>query len=135
MKLNKTWKFIIGFVTAIITLIPVLSVLFWLLFFTLSANATNMPGNNPEEFFFLFIFITIMFQVFWLGLRLIMVSFYQTHAILTESGSKVLRTILSVGFFFFPYFAMPIYYFTYVFPENTPNWALDKPQKTSEGTD
>jgi len=43
-----------------------------------------------------------------------------------KKGSDLLRIILGIGSIFMPYVAMPIYYFIYIWPDITPDWALEK---------
>jgi hypothetical protein len=51
--------------------------------------------------------------------------FYLVHVIQNDRASKVLRVLCGVGAFFMPYFAMPAYYFIYLWPDSPPAWAMD----------
>lgn len=125
MKLSKTWKIIIGILTAIFSVFPFLFV-----FLTMGIMFTTLgmsEGRNPEPSagFMVFFFLIIIGQFAWIFLRLGLISFYQAHAIMNESGSQTYRIILSIGNFIIPFISLPIYYFIFVFPDEIPNWALE----------
>jgi len=132
MKLSKTWKIVIGILTAFVAALPIFFFFIWMSFMFIAISSADSPRNTtPDAFVYLFLF-AIMTQIFWGFLRLAMVAFYQTHVILNDSGSKVFRILLSLGNFFLPFISMPIYYFIYIFPEETPNWALEQPAPVVE---
>ncbi|MBT3240534.1 MAG: hypothetical protein HON98_01450 [Chloroflexi bacterium] len=127
MKLSKTWKIIIGILTAIFTLLPIL---FFLLGMGIMISTFSMSGNpraEPTAGFMIMFFLIMIAQFAWIFLRLGLISFYQVHAILNDKGSKIYRILLSVGNFIFPFISLPIYYFIFIFPDETPNWALEEP--------
>jgi hypothetical protein len=57
-------------------------------------------------------------------LQLGLTAFYLAHVILNKTGNDILRVVLGIFVFIFPYVAMPVYYFIYILPEYTPQWAL-----------
>jgi hypothetical protein len=131
MKLNKTWKVIIG----ILTLIAILAPFFYVMgvfmvigesFFLMMGDPSTIPSE--EEVFLFMKPIFYMMPLMMLGsmLQFAMSIFYLIHVILNKEGTDLLRILLGIGAFFLPYIAMPFYYFVYIFPETPPDWALVK---------
>ena len=128
MKLNKTWKIIIGLLTAGNIVAP----------FVYVAVSFSMVGRfffmgdpsylSEQEMFQMmqpfFYIIPVMMLASFLQLGLSV--FYLIHVILNKEGTDILRILLGIGAFFLPYIAMPFYYFVYIFPETPPEWALTK---------
>jgi hypothetical protein len=63
-------------------------------------------------------------QCLFAVLSLAMLAFYLIHVIRNNVAQETLRVLLGLGFVFLPFLAMPVYYLTYVWPEQPPAWAL-----------
>ena len=129
MKLNKTWKIIIGLLTAGNIIAPFLyiAVVFAMMgdifFFTMADPSMVLPDeevfNMMRPIFYIFP-VMMMASLLQLGLYV----FYLAHVIMNKDGTDLLRILLGVGTFLLPYIAMPFYYFVYILPETPPDWAL-----------
>jgi len=127
MKLNKIWKIVIGIATLWVALFPFIVTAGIFLVMVPSIIASERYGSDvpPPAFFsgFFIFFILIMFSSF---LQMGTTAFYFVHIVKNKKGSDLLRIILGIGSIFMPYVAMPIYYFIYIWPDITPDWALEK---------
>jgi hypothetical protein len=128
MKLNKTWKVIIGLLTGWTLIYPLLFVFLWFGFMG-SMFMTGDPSSLSEQEMF-----SIMKPFFYL-MPIILISsfvqmgllvFYLIHIIIHKEGTDTMRILLGVGLFVMPYIAMPLHYFVYILPETPPEWALIK---------
>ncbi len=128
MKLNKTWKIIIGLLTAWTIVAPFVyaTVIFAMMGqFIFMGDPTLL---SDEEAFLMMKPVFYAMPIMMLGsvLQLGMSIFYLVHVIMNKEGTDVLRILLGVGAFLLPYLALPFYYFVYIFPETPPDWALVK---------
>ena len=130
MNLSTTAKILVGLVTAIVTLLPVA---FIALMIGVSSGGP-FAASFAESFFDIgFEYFNALFVAVCVLNLLIyaLVAFYMVHIIKNDEGSQVVRILLAIGLFMFPYLAMPVYYFVYVLPESPPGWALaPKPDST-----
>lgn len=128
MKLNKTWKIVVGIASLWVVLYPFLMVGFMFIVFipTVMAMEGAGPDVPPTPFIagFMFFWFLIMCSSF---LQMGISVFYLVHIIKNKTGSDLLRILSGVGAFFMPYFALPFYYFVFIWPDETPEWALEKP--------
>lgn len=129
MRISKPIKLLLGFLSAWVVMAPLIGIATWFgfMFLMIATSESQAAPENvilPAVFlpFFLLIMCTSFLQV---GLS----AFYITHIILNKTGNDVLRVALGILVFFFPYVAMPIYFFIYIWPENPPAWALTSGQK------
>lgn len=132
MKLNKTWKIIIGIFTAFMSMMPIFFFIGIMVFMMSSIGFVDNSRNEPPTALIYLMLFGFFAQFFWIFLRLGLIAFYQVHVILNDTGSKTFRILLSLGNFFVPYISMPIYYFIYIFPDEIPNWALEQPAPAVE---
>lgn len=128
MKLNKTWKVVIGLATLWVALYPfiVMAGTFVIMIPSIMA-AERYASDVPPPAFFSGFFIFIILMVFSSFLQMGMTAFYIAHIIKNKNGSDLLRIILGIGSYFLSFIAMPIYYFIYIWPDTPPDWALEKP--------
>lgn len=124
MRISKPIKILLGLLTAFLAIGPFIGMIAWFSFMFMAIDAVEYQAAPeavviPAVFlpFFLFIICTSFLQI---GLT----AFYLTHVILNKTGNDVIRVLLGLSVFFFPYLAMPVYYFIYVLPNNPPRWAL-----------
>jgi len=124
MRISKSIKILLGLLTAYLVIGPFIGMIAWFSFMFMAIGAVEYQAAPealviPAVFlpFFLFIICTSFLQI---GLT----AFYLTHVILNKSGNDVIRVVLGICVFFFPYVAMPVYYFIYILPVNPPRWAL-----------
>ena len=128
MKLNKTWKVIIGLLTGWTLLYPFLFIFLWFGFmgrFFLAGDPSFMPEEEVFGMmkpFFYIMPILILSSFVQMGLTI----FYLIHTILNKEGTDTMRILLGIGLFVMPYISMPLHYFVYILPETPPEWALLK---------
>ena len=128
MKLNGSWKIVIGLGSLWVIGYPFVVVAF---FFAASGSIALAAGNGSEtppalmlpflSFFFILFPLMFMSGLLQMGLS----GFYLAHVIKNKAASDVLRIIFGVGVFYLPFIAMPFYYFVYVWPDSPPAWALE----------
>ncbi|MEW5941661.1 MAG: hypothetical protein AB1750_18500 [Chloroflexota bacterium] len=127
MKLNKTWKIVIGIASLWVVLYPFLMVGF--MFIVFFPTVMTMAGSGSDVFPAPFMAV---FMIFWLFamcssfLQMAMSAFYLVHIVKNKTGLEILRILCGVGAFFMPYIAMPFYYFVFIWPGQTPDWALER---------
>jgi len=79
----------------------------------------------PEDLVFPAVFLPFFLLILCSSfLQFGLSAFYLTHVILNKTGNDIIRVVLGISVFTFPYIAMPVYYFLYIWPENPPKWAL-----------
>lgn len=127
MKLNTPLKILIGLLTSWEVFYPFLFFIGWMvLVFGAFSSATSQPQSDEKMasafflVFFIIFFVMICSSFITLGLK----AFYYAHVILNRDGNDATRVILGIGFFLFPFLALPIYYFIYILPEKPAPWAL-----------
>ena len=131
MKLNKTWKIIIGLLTGWTLFYPLLFVFLWFGFVGSMFMAGDSSFLSEQEMFnmmspfFYLMPIIILSSLVQMGLLV----FYLVHIIIDKEGTDTMRILLGVGLFIMPYIAMPFHYFVYILPETPPDWALINPTK------
>jgi hypothetical protein len=131
MKLNKTWKVIIGLLTVMIIFGPfiIVAVVFATVGdFIFIENLSQLSDQEASQLIAVMsstMVVMIIGGIVQTGISI----FYLVHAIMNKAGKNILRILLTVGVFFLPYIAMPFYYFVYIWPETPPEWALDKQNK------
>ena len=123
MNLIKPQKILIGVLTAWVVFYPLLFIL--VIFGTVFSTLWTVQSFNGEPtpvamipFFAIFPLhcLTIFLQ---LGLS----AFYLAHIIKNHTGSETVQIILGIGVFMFPFIAMPVYYYLYIWRDDPPNWA------------
>jgi len=122
MKINMPMKIILGILTAWVVIYPIIFFLAWIVMvfsFASQANQNTSEPNGLALLVFPVFFIIICSAFLQIGLEI----FYIVHIILNKVGGDFLRALLGVGLVFFPFIAMPVYYFIYILPEIPPKWA------------
>jgi len=131
MKLVKSWKIIIGVLTAWVVLYPFLIMLFVFPFFFFIATLDSRSAEIPIDFlafFFIFFFFAMITAFLQMGMSI----FYLVLVIKNRDVSDILSIVLGAGVFYLSFFAMPVAYFVFVWPESTPAWALEKPSEAKK---
>ncbi len=123
MKLTKTLKVLIGVLTAVVVITPLLLFGLWMSMLPFMAMS-NRWGGEPGPVFFMIFGIFMFIAIVSAFLRWGMSVFYLTHVILNREGSDVARVLLGVGSFVLPLIAMPFYFFVYIWPKQPPAWAM-----------
>lgn len=67
-----------------------------------------------------------------LSLEVVLLIFYLIHTIKNTKASDSMRILLGLGHLFLPFFAMPIYYYLYIWREHPPEWAAAKTRKADQ---
>ena len=125
MKLNRTWKIVVGLVSLWVVAYPLVMMVGLFSIFPLIAMQEN-SSSSEIPFFFPAFLILMTFIVFTSFLQMAVSAFYLAHVIKNKKGLEVLRIILGVGTFYLPHIALPVYYFIYIWPETCPDWALER---------
>ena len=131
MKLNKTWKVVIGLLTGWVFVYPFLFIILWFAFMGSFFMATDPSFMSDEAVFslmkpFFYIMpILILSSFVQMGLTI----FYLIQIITNKEGTDTMRILIGIGLFVMPYIAMPLYYFVYILPETPPEWALAKAEQ------
>lgn len=122
MKLSQPVKILVGVATLLMFLFPLVFVGVWFLMMF-----SMFLGTIREELFLLTFFLPMMIifplQFLMLILQLGLKVFYLTHVIKNKTGSESARVILGLTVFYLPYIGMPIYYFMYIWPDQSPDLA------------
>jgi len=123
MKLNKTFKIIVGLATGSYLLLPILFIVIWM-----TALVSGIAGSNqaePPPIFFVILFsmfpLICLVNLLHFGVQI----FYIIHIIKNKTANETYRILSGIGMFILPWLAAPIYYFIYVWPDDPPDWALD----------
>jgi hypothetical protein len=124
MRISKPIKILIGFLTAWVVIAPFLIIIVWFTFMLLAIGVVEYRAA-PEDLVFPAVFLPFFLIILCSSfLQLGLTAFYLTHVILNKTGNDVIRVVLGISVFFFPYVAMPVYYFIYILPDIPPKWSL-----------
>jgi hypothetical protein len=123
MPLSYPAKIAVGLLTLMVITVP-LAVAAFVLLSVFGPQLFPGPSTSPPAWFELG--FSIMFPLMCLLsiANYAMIAFYLAHIVKNTRGSDVLRIILAIAVFFFPFFGMPAYYFIFVLPQAPPAWAL-----------
>lgn len=128
MKMTRPTKIFIGIATLLVASLPF--VIMALAFLPMVAMPFAMQsledglGFLPPFFGFFFLLFPVMMCITFLQLGLMI--FYIIHIVKNKAGAEVYRILTAIGLYFLPFFAMPFYYLVYIWPEEPPEWALEK---------
>jgi hypothetical protein len=124
MRISKPIKILLGFLTAWVVIAPFVGIVVWFSFMFMAIGAVEYQAA-PEDLVFPAIFLSFFLLILCTSfLQFGLTAFYLAHVILNKTGNDVMRVVLGIFVFFFPYIAMPVYYFIYILPDNPPKWAL-----------
>jgi hypothetical protein len=127
MKLNKTWKIVVGIATAWVVLYPFVMTGFMFVAFVPMVMAMEGTGSDfPPTSFMVGFMIFWLFMMFSSFLQMAASAFYLVHIIKNKTGMDILRILSGVGAFYLPYIALPFYYFVYIWPDTPPEWAVEQ---------
>ncbi|MCI0477826.1 MAG: hypothetical protein L0Y55_16415 [Anaerolineales bacterium] len=122
MKLTRNQKYVVGASTLWMLAYPLLFVVMWFAMVASMFVAINARNEPPFAFFGLFMCI-MPFHFLTIGISLALMAFYWAHIIKNVTTSDTLRIIFGIGIFMFGYIAMPIYFYFFVWRDETPAWA------------
>jgi hypothetical protein len=122
MKLSKNQKIIVGAATLWLLIYPFVFVLAW---FGMLASIlfTTAARREPPFAFFGILFCFMPFHFLTIALSVALMAFYWAHLIKNTTTSDTLRIIFGITIFWFGYFVMPIYFYFFVWRDETPQWA------------
>jgi len=124
MNISKPVKILIGVLTVFAVLFPFFIMPVFMMFFMFSSgfpffDPQSAPNPNDIEAMlpFMFVFYPLMmcFSVVQLGLQI----FYIIHEIKNKALTDTFRILFAIGTFLLPYVAMPIYFFVYLWKDNS----------------
>jgi len=133
MRLNRGTRIFIGLATLATYLLPFIAAAFWFLaiFGIIAAIAVACPGSgrcDPPPL------LALMFPLLWfafvilimltLFLSLALRIFYHVHITLNKSASDMFRVITTIGLFFVPFIAEPLYFYACIWRDSPPGWAM-----------
>jgi len=127
MKLNKTWKIVIGLATLWVIAYPIVLAAF---IFTMVGGVVFAAGTSTEptanSMIPLLSFFSVFFPLIFLSsfVQVALSGFYLVHIILNKSAADVIRIVFGIGIFYMPIIALPFYYFVFIWPDRAPSWAL-----------
>lgn len=137
MKLGKSAKTFIGIATVATWLLPFAAIAFWFVavfgFIAVMSAVCGGPGPcDPPPFiivifpllWFGFIFLLIVTGVVSIALRI----FYHVHITLNKTASDMFRVFITIGLFFLPFIAEPLYFYACIWRAAPPEWALPASQ-------
>jgi hypothetical protein len=123
MILNKTTKVIVGLATGSYLLLPILYIVM-----AMTAMFSAIAGSNqaePPPIFFAILFsmfpLICLVNLLHFGVQI----FYIIHIIKNKTGNEIYRILSGIGMLIFPWLAAPTYFFIYIWPDDTPEWALN----------
>jgi hypothetical protein len=131
MTFTRPWKIVIGIVTFLVAIFPLIIMgIYFSFFFSMISQISNYESYGPSYSDFDPTFFNSFFLLFpvmmCLGiLQFIMTIFYIIVVINNDAGSRILRTLCGLGFYFLPWIAMPAYFLMYIAPNKVPAWALE----------
>ena len=122
MNISKPVKIVIGLLTLGAVLFPfvIMPVMMMLLIF-----GSGFPYFDPHSayiipdieamlpFMMVFYLLMICYSLVQLGLQI----FYVIHEIKNKALTDTIRILFTIGIFFLPYIAMPIYFFAYLWKD------------------
>jgi hypothetical protein len=126
MKLTQAIKILVGLGTLWYIIYPFLFVGVIFLIMLGSLGFVANLEQNQVPFFITPIFLILPLHCLTILLALALLVFYFVHLVKNKEGSETARILLGLGFFILPQVAMPFYYFTYVWPDTPPAWAMEK---------
>jgi hypothetical protein len=124
MKISKSVKILIGFLTAFAVLFPFVIMPALVMFFMFSVgfpflDPNSIPSTNEVEktmipVMMVFYPTMMCFSFVQLGLQI----FYIIHEIKNKALTDTFRILFVIGNFFLPFVAMPIYFFAYLWKDS-----------------
>jgi hypothetical protein len=137
MTLSKPVNILVGIATfwyAIYLLLTLLGILILFGFVFLSLLQGSESISNLRVLFTGIPGFELMLPVHFcsLFLEVGLLIFYLIHTIKNTKASDSMRMVLGLGHLFLPFFAMPIYYYLYIWRENPPEWAAAKTRKVDQ---
>ena len=126
MRLSQPLKIFIGLLTALYAISPVFIMFIFFIPFTLIPFAHNAPGvvhglRDPEAIMALFPLLMfpliICINTLHFGLQILYIVLVNKDRQLSETP----RILFTLGLFFLPFIAMPLYYFMYLLKAAPPN--------------
>jgi hypothetical protein len=125
MNISKSVKILIGFLTAFAVLFPFIIMPVFMMGFMFSSG---FPFSDPQSFTtpsdiqktmfpMMMVFYPLMmcFTFIQLGLQI----FYVIHEIKNKALNDTYRILFAIGTFLLPYVAMPIYFFVYLWRDQS----------------
>lgn len=129
MNLSKIQKVIIGAATLWVSIVPFIAMFGWfaVVFLTIFQMEATHGTGEPV---FLLIAAPLLFGTLFCTVALYfpLLIFYIVHLIRNQASSDTLRVVIAIGLWMLPFVAMLVYFFTYIFPEVPPAWALKSPE-------
>lgn len=132
MKLNRGIKLLIGIVTALTWIMPLVVAMLWFLtfvgLFLLTVIACPSSGScNPPPalgllfpvLWFAFIFVIMLMSLLSIVLRV----FYHIHITLNKTASDMFRVFTTIGMIFVPFIVEPLYFYACIWCDEPPEWA------------
>ncbi len=122
MKLSLTQKRILGAATLWMLVYPFVFLVLWFAMFAAMLTMIDSRGDPPIAFFAILI-CSMPITFFTVFLNLVLMGIYWAHIIKNNTTADVWRIIFGICIFLFAYFAMPIYFYFFVWRDETPTWA------------
>lgn len=127
MSISKPFKVAIGILTALSILVPFVIMPAFMMFFMFGFAFPLFDTQTPPDPAEIERFVMPMMLIFYPGMicfaftQLGLQVFYVVHAIKNKALVEAYRILFVLGTFFFPYIAMPIYFFACVWNDAEPD--------------
>lgn len=129
MNLSKTQKILLGIATLWVSIVPFVAMLGWFAVAILGIIQAETT-HNADDPILIWVAAPIFFGIFFCSMVLYipLLVFYIIHLIRNRNSSDTLRMVMGVGLWLLPFVAMPVYFFTCIFPPAPPDWVLKTPE-------
>ncbi len=133
MKLGRTARIVVGLVTLFSWILPLAVAGLWfggaLLMIPLAVMAEGAgPGGGDFP-----VWLAVLFPLLWFATMLVFFLtvllsvalriFYHIHVTLNRTASDFFRVAVTIGLFFLPFIAEPLYYYAAIWRDDPPDWA------------
>jgi len=122
MTITNPFKVVLGLLTALVALLPVVFIALWLATFIpmYTGSFHGFPESGMDLIFAVVFPLACVINVLIYALT----AFYVTHAIKNAAASDLFRILGVLFVFFFPYLGMPAYFILYIMLPTPPPWAM-----------
>ncbi len=123
MIIGKTEKIVLGALTGLIAISPLIFVVSWFYFFYYIGG--NVESTDPYMNTFMYLTLIGLFELLCSTiLHIVLLAIYLIHLNNNHAGDSNLRIIFGVCLFIMPFVAMPLYFLIYILPDTPPVWTL-----------
>jgi hypothetical protein len=135
VTISKPVRILIGIATywyALYLLLTIAGIFLFFGYVFVSLMAGGEAVSNLRSVFTEILSLEFMLPIHLcsLSLEVALLIFYLIHTIRNTKASDSMRIVLGLGHLFLPFVAMPVYYYLYIWRENSPGWASARAKET-----